>query len=185
VMDMNNVIRLSDALYRAVTREAAVRQRTPDEFAEELLARHLLPQHPHVEVVESRSGPRAVVRGTHVGADVVVGCGRCLPEANDGTAGRRSICPSQVWQGLRDARPDRFSGLACVGGWSGMGFIVLLEGFRGNLSGLVARSARRWDGNPPTNPPPPSVAQPPPVCYNLSQTSQPGGSIGSDHHRHA
>jgi uncharacterized protein (DUF433 family) len=73
VMDMNNVIRLSDAVYRAVTREAAVRQRTPDEFAEELLARHLLPQHPHVEVVESRSGPRAVVRGTRVGVDVVVG----------------------------------------------------------------------------------------------------------------
>jgi uncharacterized protein (DUF433 family) len=73
VMDMNNVIRLSDALYQAVTREAAVRQRTPDEFAEELLARHLLPQHPHVEVVESRSGPRAVVRGTRVGVDVVVG----------------------------------------------------------------------------------------------------------------
>jgi uncharacterized protein (DUF433 family) len=73
VIDMNNVIRLSDALYRAVTREAAVRQRTPDEFAEELLARHLLPQHPHVEVVESRSGPRAVVRGTRVGVDVVVG----------------------------------------------------------------------------------------------------------------
>ena len=70
---MNNVIRLSDALYRAVTREAAVRQRTPDEFAEELLARHLLPQHPHVEVVESRSGPRAVIRGTRVGIDVVVG----------------------------------------------------------------------------------------------------------------
>jgi uncharacterized protein (DUF433 family) len=40
------------------------------------LARHLLPQHPHVEVVESRSGPRAVVRGTRVGVDVVVGYGR-------------------------------------------------------------------------------------------------------------
>ena len=50
-----------------------VRQRTPDEFAEELLARHLLPQHPHVEMVESRGGTRAVVRGTRVGVDVVVG----------------------------------------------------------------------------------------------------------------
>jgi uncharacterized protein (DUF433 family) len=73
---MNNVIRLSDALYRVVTREAAARQRTPDELAEELLARQLLPQHPHVEVVESRSGPRAVVRGTRVGVDVVVGYAR-------------------------------------------------------------------------------------------------------------
>jgi len=70
---MNNVIRLSDALYRVVTREAAARERTPDEFAEELLARHLLPQHPHVEVAESRSGPRAVIKDTRVGVDVIVG----------------------------------------------------------------------------------------------------------------
>jgi uncharacterized protein (DUF433 family) len=73
---MNSVICLSDALYRVVTREAAARQRTPDELAEELLARQLLPQHPHVEVVESRSGPRAVIRGTRVGVDVVVGYAR-------------------------------------------------------------------------------------------------------------
>ncbi len=70
---MNNVIRISESLYRIVAREAAARRRSPDEFAEELLARQLLPQHPHVEVVESRSGPRPVIRGTRVGVDVVVG----------------------------------------------------------------------------------------------------------------
>ena len=70
---MNNVIRISETLYRIVAREASARRRSPDEFAEELLARQLLPQHPYVEVVESRSGPRAMIRGTRIGVDVVVG----------------------------------------------------------------------------------------------------------------
>jgi uncharacterized protein (DUF433 family) len=71
--NVDSVIRISEALYRAVVKEAAARQRSPDELAEELLARQLLPQHPHVEKVESRSGTRAVVRGTRVGVDVIVG----------------------------------------------------------------------------------------------------------------
>lgn len=66
-------IRVSAAVYQAVAKEAAARDQSPDKFVEEWLARRLLPQHPHVEVIESRSGPRAVVRGTRVGVDVVVG----------------------------------------------------------------------------------------------------------------
>lgn len=73
---MENVLRVSEALYRAVKREAGVRRRSPDELAEELLARELLPQHPHVELLTSRSGPRAVVRGTRVGVYVIVGYSR-------------------------------------------------------------------------------------------------------------
>jgi len=38
--------------------------------------RHLLPQHSHVEIVASRSGPRPVVKGTRVGVDVIVGYNR-------------------------------------------------------------------------------------------------------------
>jgi len=53
-----------------------VRQQSPDKLVEEWLVRHLLPQHPHVEVVASRSGPRPVVRGTRVGVDAVVGYNR-------------------------------------------------------------------------------------------------------------
>jgi len=64
---------VSEALYRLVVKEAAAQRRSPDEVAEDLLARHLLPQHPHVEQVASRSGTRAVVRGTRVGVDVIVG----------------------------------------------------------------------------------------------------------------
>jgi uncharacterized protein (DUF433 family) len=60
-------------LYKAVAKEAAAQQRSPDELAEDLLARQLLPKHPYVERVDSRSGPRAVIRGTRVGIDVIVG----------------------------------------------------------------------------------------------------------------
>lgn len=69
-------IRISNTIYQAVVREAAERHQSPDKFVEEWLARHLLPQHPHVEVVESRSGPRAVVKGTRVGVDVIVSYSR-------------------------------------------------------------------------------------------------------------
>ena len=31
------------------------------------------PMHPYVEIVESRSWPRAVVKGTRIGVDVVIG----------------------------------------------------------------------------------------------------------------
>jgi uncharacterized protein (DUF433 family) len=69
---LDTVIHISEALYKIVAREAAARQRSPDELAEELLAQILLPQHPYVEQVESQSGSRAVIRGTRVGVDVIV-----------------------------------------------------------------------------------------------------------------
>ena len=69
-------IRVSKRVYQALAKEAAARHQSPDTFAEEWLARRLLPQHPHVEVIEGRSGPRAVVRNTRVGVDVIVGYNR-------------------------------------------------------------------------------------------------------------
>ena len=79
---MDGTIRISDPLYQIVAKETAARRRSPDEFAEEVLARQLIPPHPHVEVVESRSGPRAIIRGTRIGVDVVLGYFRagCTPE---------------------------------------------------------------------------------------------------------
>ena len=46
-------------------------------------------------------------------------------------------------------RPDRFSGFARLGGWLGMGFIVLLDAFRGNLSGLTSRKPAEEAGSRP------------------------------------
>lgn len=67
------VIHLSENVYNVVVENAAKRQQTPDDFVEELLVQQLLPSHPYVEVVQSRSQPRAVVKGTQVGVDVIIG----------------------------------------------------------------------------------------------------------------
>lgn len=80
---MEHTITVSEALYRVLQREARRRQRTPDALAEDLLAQELLPQHPHVELVTGTGGPRAVIRGTRVGVDVILGYSRAgySPEA--------------------------------------------------------------------------------------------------------
>jgi uncharacterized protein (DUF433 family) len=80
---MERKITVSEALYEMLQREASRRERTPDALAEEMLAQELLPQHPHVELVTGRGGPRAVIRGTRVGVDVILGYTRAghSPEA--------------------------------------------------------------------------------------------------------
>jgi uncharacterized protein (DUF433 family) len=70
------IIRISERIYQVVVKEAAVRRQSPDKFVEDWLARHLLPQHPHIEIIESRSGPRPVIKDTRVGVDVIIGYNR-------------------------------------------------------------------------------------------------------------
>ena len=64
---------LSKSLYDQVARRAATRNQSPARLVEEILAEELMPQHPYVDVIDSRSGPRAVINGTRVGVDVIVG----------------------------------------------------------------------------------------------------------------
>ena len=66
-----------------------------------MVGAYLLPQHPHIEVVESRSGPRAVVRGTRVGVDVIVGYNRAgyTPE-QIATELLPHLTPAQVYDAL-------------------------------------------------------------------------------------
>jgi uncharacterized protein (DUF433 family) len=66
-------VHLPQSLYDLVAEHAAARDETPDHFVVELLSRELLPSHPHVETMNSRSGPRAVIKGTRIGVDVIVG----------------------------------------------------------------------------------------------------------------
>jgi uncharacterized protein (DUF433 family) len=70
---MPETIYVSKRVYQAVVKEATSRHQSPDQFVEEWLTYHLLPQHPHVEIVESRSGSRAVIKATRVGVDIIVG----------------------------------------------------------------------------------------------------------------
>jgi uncharacterized protein (DUF433 family) len=66
-------VTVSSRIYNILRQRAQQGNHSPDELAEALLAQHLLPAHPYVEVYQSRSGPRAVVKGTRVGVSTVVG----------------------------------------------------------------------------------------------------------------
>lgn len=66
-------LQLPSRLYDMLTERAAKREQTPARFVETLLTELILPSHPYVEVVESRSGPRPVVKGTRIGVDVIIG----------------------------------------------------------------------------------------------------------------
>jgi uncharacterized protein (DUF433 family) len=69
-------VSLPKSLYDAVAELAAARDQSPEGYVQELLLEQLSPAHPYVEIVESRSGPRAMVKGTRVGVDVIVGYAR-------------------------------------------------------------------------------------------------------------
>lgn len=64
---------LPKSLYDLIVRRAATRNQAPARLVEEILAEELMPHHPYVEVIDSRSGPRPVIKGTRVGVDVIVG----------------------------------------------------------------------------------------------------------------
>ena len=66
-------IQLSSRIYELLQQRAEERKRSPDELAEELLARELLPEHPYIDISLGKSGPRPVIKGTHIPVSVVVG----------------------------------------------------------------------------------------------------------------
>lgn len=72
-MTETSAIHVSRRVYDILSQKAREGDLSPDELANELLSWQLLPVHPYVERYQSRSGPRAVIKGTRVGVSVVVG----------------------------------------------------------------------------------------------------------------
>ncbi|MCB9430663.1 MAG: DUF433 domain-containing protein [Ardenticatenaceae bacterium] len=70
---METIVQLPQALYDLAVEQAHSQRKSLDHYVAELLAERLLPPHAHVEVIPSRSGLRAVVRGTRIGVDVIIG----------------------------------------------------------------------------------------------------------------
>ena len=66
-------VRLTEDTYALLHRRSHDMGRDPDELADEVLRAHLSPPHPYVEMVLTRSGPRAMVKGTRVTVSVIVG----------------------------------------------------------------------------------------------------------------
>lgn len=111
---MERKITVSETLYQVLEKEAARHRRSPDELAEALLTHELLPQHPHVEELMGRSGPRAVIRGTRVGVDVILGYTRAGHTPEEIAAEiLPQLTPAQVYDALSYAHdhPETFETL--------------------------------------------------------------------------
>jgi uncharacterized protein (DUF433 family) len=70
---MNTVmIQLPQQLYEQIRQQAGVQRQTVENFVTAVLTETFAPAHPYVNQVESRSGRRAVIRGSQIGVDVIV-----------------------------------------------------------------------------------------------------------------
>ena len=111
---MERKITVSETVYQVLEQEAARHRRSPDELAEALLIHALLPQHSYVEELVGRSGPRAVIHGTRVGVDVVLGYTRAGHAPEEIAAEiLPQLTPAQVYDALSYAHdhPETFETL--------------------------------------------------------------------------
>jgi uncharacterized protein (DUF433 family) len=70
---MDNAIVLSERTFKLLTQRAEQLNRPPSELADEVLTQHLSPAHAHVEVVQTRFGPRAMLKGTRIPVSIIIG----------------------------------------------------------------------------------------------------------------
>jgi hypothetical protein len=61
-----STVTLSETTYQWLQRKAEESARTPDQVADELLRRQLVPEHAYIEVVEKITGSQAMIKGTQV-----------------------------------------------------------------------------------------------------------------------
>ena len=111
---MERKITVSETLYQVLEQEAARYHRSPDELAEVLLTHALLPQLPHVEELVGRSGPRAVIRESRVGVDVILAYTRSGHTPEEIAAEiLPQLTPAQVYNALSYAHdsPETFEAL--------------------------------------------------------------------------
>ncbi len=66
-------VTVSTATYSLLKRQADAEQRQPDRLADEILQRELSPAHAYIEIVERPGGPRAMLKGTRIAVDEIIG----------------------------------------------------------------------------------------------------------------
>ena len=66
-------VQLTKDTYNLLRQRSHEIGRKPDELADKVLREHLSPAHPYVEVVATRSGSKARVKGTRVAVSTIVG----------------------------------------------------------------------------------------------------------------
>jgi len=68
-----STVTLSETTYQWLQHKAQESARTPDQVADELLRRQLVPKHAYIEVVEKVTGPQAMIKGTRVPVSIIIG----------------------------------------------------------------------------------------------------------------
>lgn len=66
-------VTVSTATYSLLKRQADAEQRQPDRLADEILQRQLSPAHAYIEIVARPGGPRAMLKGTRIAVDEIIG----------------------------------------------------------------------------------------------------------------
>lgn len=70
---MNRTITLPTQLFEHIAKYAGQRQSSPEAVAIEALSNQFLPQHPYIEKIIGTGGQRAVIKGTRIGIETIVG----------------------------------------------------------------------------------------------------------------
>jgi uncharacterized protein (DUF433 family) len=70
---MTIAIQLSGGTYALLRRRSLEMRREPGDLADELLRASLAPLHPYIETVKTRSGPKAMIKGTRTSVATVIG----------------------------------------------------------------------------------------------------------------
>jgi len=66
-------VQLTGDTYTLLRRRSHEIGRKPDELADEVLRMHLSPAHPYIEMVATRSGLKAMIKGTRIAVSTIVG----------------------------------------------------------------------------------------------------------------
>ena len=68
-----STVTISETIFELLRRKAQDSAQTPDQIADELLRKQLLPKHACVEIVEKATGSQAMIKGTRVPVSIIVG----------------------------------------------------------------------------------------------------------------
>jgi len=93
-------IQITQDTYKLLHKRSREMGRDPNELANKVLHEHLLPTHPYIEVITTRSGSRAVLKNTRVAVNTIVGYVR-LGESPESIA--ESILPHLTLAQIYDA----------------------------------------------------------------------------------
>ena len=70
---MDTTITLPPQLFKRIAQYAGESKRSPEFVAVEALSNRFLPQHPYIKQATGSGGSRAVIKGTRIGVDSIVG----------------------------------------------------------------------------------------------------------------